>query len=59
MSWNLTYRDTAADPDQDLKVVVGSCCGIKPSPVPVPGSALLLGSSLLGLVGIGSRRKKA
>jgi hypothetical protein len=28
------------------------------SPVPIPGSALLLGSSLLGLVGIGSRKKK-
>jgi hypothetical protein len=31
----------------------------KVSAVPVPGSALLLGSSLLGLVGISSRRKKA
>jgi hypothetical protein len=42
-----------------IEVGVGSCCGISPSPVPIPGSALLLGSSLLGLVGIGSRRKKA
>ncbi|SMC26738.1 VPLPA-CTERM protein sorting domain-containing protein [Desulfacinum hydrothermale DSM 13146] len=27
------------------------------APVPLPGSAVLLGSSLLGLVGIGARRK--
>lgn len=30
-----------------------------PSAVPVPSSALLLGSSILGLAGFGSRRKKA
>lgn len=29
-----------------------------PSPVPVPGAVLLLGSGLMGLVGIGIRRKK-
>jgi hypothetical protein len=43
--------------DYTLTTQLGSCCGIHPTPV--PGSALLLGSSLIGLVGIGSRRKKA
>jgi len=30
----------------------------QPSAVPIPGAAVLLGSSLLGLVGLGSRKKK-
>jgi len=32
---------------------------ITPSAVPVPGSALILGSSILCLIGIGSRRKNS
>jgi hypothetical protein len=43
----------------EIVLVTASCGTLTPSPVPVPGSALLLGSSLLGLVGISSRRKKA
>nr|WP_321466972.1 hypothetical protein [uncultured Desulfobulbus sp.] len=42
-----------------MEVFVGNAGNITPSAVPVPSSALLLGSSVLGLVGLGSRRKKA
>lgn len=49
---------TLTSTDDEVSVTVLSN-GVTPSAVPIPGSVLLLGSSLLGLLGIGSRRNKA
>lgn len=53
---NSAYKITSLD--GKLSAMITSST-ISPSAVPVPGSALLLGSSLLGLVGISTRKKKA
>lgn len=40
------------------KCVISGTYNTAPAPVPIPGAALLLGSGLLGLIGVGTRRKE-
>lgn len=58
--YNLTHESAYSwsldSLDGKMSVLVSSSNNI--APVPIPGSALLLGSGVIGLLGIGSRRKK-
>jgi len=44
---------------KDGNEVIFSSGNITPSPVPIPGAVVLLGSGLMGLLGIGMRKKNA
>lgn len=55
----VAYLYRISNPDTKTAVDLTFDKNPKVSAVPIPGSALLLGSSLLGLVGISTRKKKA
>jgi len=50
------YLNSANSIGNNIKVTGSGVASV--SAVPIPGSALLLGSGVIGLLGIGSRRKK-
>ena len=58
-SLNIDLKDTTGGTDK-LQIDYSTLSGTySTTPVPVPGAAWLLGSGLMGLIGLGRRKKAA